>query len=186
MRITLSFVKVSHRILNGLLPRSESRAVYTFTMACYSITITVLATRLASVLGLWTEVSSDVLANAQQLRASPWWNQVVVDLLLAPVSESLALIGIIELLRFLKRSATAGVIVATLFFSALHSFTIPVWGIICIPAFFIDSVSYVYWRRISFWAGLQTAVVLHICGNLPPVLYSLTHGIGIVAFQHCP
>lgn len=141
-------------------------------MACYSLAITLVATRLAGVLGLWTEVPPDVKETVQQLRASPWWNDIAMNLLVSPVIESLVLIGIIELLR-LKWSAAVGVIVATLVSSAVHARAVPVWGIICIPAFFIDSASYVYWRRISFWSGFQTAVILHICGNIPPVLYSL-------------
>lgn len=166
-------VKITHQFLKGFLPRSESRAIYIFTMACYDIAISLLGGRLATSLGLWVPVSSGALSNAQRITALPWWHHAVVDLLISPVIESLVLIGIIELIRHLNFSVTSGIVVSTLFFSLLHSATIPVWGIICIPAFFIESASYVYWRRISLWAGFQTVVLLHFCSNVAPFLYSL-------------
>ncbi|MEY2506281.1 MAG: hypothetical protein QOH01_610 [Verrucomicrobiota bacterium] len=103
----------------------------------------------------------------------PLWDRVVMDLLVSPLAESLVIIAIIELMRRLKFSAVTGITVATLFFAALHSFTIPIWGLITIPAFFIEGVSYNHWRRVSFWAGLQAIVLIHALSNLAPVLYSL-------------
>lgn len=104
--------------------------------------------------------------------ARPLWDQAIVDLLISPIVESLAIIGIIELARRLKLGVLAGIVVATLLFSALHSFTIPIWGLICIPGFFIQAVSYDHWRRISFWAGLQAIVLIHAFSNLAPFLYA--------------
>lgn len=62
---------------------------------------------------------------------------------------------------------------ATALFSALHSVTIPIWGVISIPAFLLGAASYNYWRGVSFWAGLQTIVLIHAFTNLPPFLYTL-------------
>jgi hypothetical protein len=145
-------------------------------MVCYTIAIDVVGGRLAALLGLW-KVSSfpGALANAHQMVLKPLWDQAVMGFLIAPVVESLVIIAIIELLRRLKSSPSTGIAVATLLFSALHSVTIPIWGVICIPGFFIQSVSYVYWRRISFWAGLQTIVIIHALTNLAPFLYTLEH-----------
>lgn len=166
-------VKVTHQFLKGFVPRSESRTIYVFTMACYSIAITTLGARLADSLGFLVHASPTALLNAERIEALPWWHHAVVDLVISPVLESLVLIAIIELIRRLKFSVTTGIVVSTLFFSLLHSATIPVWGIVCIPAFFIQSASYVYWRHISFWAGFQTIVFIHFCSNVPPFLYSL-------------
>lgn len=166
-------MKVTHQFLKGFVPRSESRTIYVFAMACYTIAITSLGGQLAESLGFWVPASPTALSNAQWIRALPWWYHALVDLLISPVFESLVLIGIIELIRRLNFSATSGIVVSTIFFSYLHTATIPVWGIICIPTFFIESASYVYWRRISFWAGFQTIVLIHFCSNVPPFLYSL-------------
>ncbi len=87
------------------------------------------------------------------------------------------IIGIIELLGRWKFSALTGIMAATLVFAALHAVTIPIWGIICIPSFFIESVSYVYWRRISFWAGLQVIIFIHAFSNLAPSLATLERNI---------
>jgi hypothetical protein len=145
-------------------------------MACYSITIDVVGGRLAALLGLW-KVSSfpGALANARQMVLKPLLDQAAMDFLISPVLESLVIIAIIELLRRLKVSPSTGIFIATLLFSALHSVTIPIWGVICIPSFFIQSASYVHWRRISFWAGLQTIVLIHALSNLAPFLYTLEH-----------
>ena len=96
-----------------------------------------------------------------------------MDLLISPIIESLVIITIIEVTRRLKWGALTGIVVATLLFAGLHSFTIPIWGLICVPAFFIQAVSYNYWRRISFWAGLQVIVLIHAFSNLAPFLYTV-------------
>jgi hypothetical protein len=147
-------------------------------MVCYTSTIQVIGGRVATVLGLW-RVSSlpGALANAQQMMARPWWSHALWDLVISPITESLMIIGIVELLGRWKFSAMTGITVATLLFGVLHAFTIPIWGIICIPLFFIDSVSYVYWRRVSFWTGLQVIILIHAFSNLPPSLSSLERDI---------
>lgn len=165
---------VTPRLLNVFIPRSDSRSVYIFAMVCYSIAIDVTAGRVAEVLGLWTARSTpQALSNARHMVAGPWWKHAVMDLLLSPIVESLMIVAIIELLRRLKFSVTTGIVVATLIFSALHSITIPIWGLICVAGFFIQSASYVYWRGTSFWAGLQAIVLIHAFSNLPPLLYML-------------
>jgi hypothetical protein len=147
-------------------------------MVCYTSTIDLLGGRLANILGLWRVRSSpQALVNAQQMIAGSWWNHALMDLLISPITESLMIIGIVEVLCRLKFSAVTGITMATLLFSALHGLTIPIWGIICIPGFFIESVSYVYWRRISFWAGLQVIILIHAFSNLPPFLYTLERSI---------
>jgi hypothetical protein len=169
---------VTHRFFSGFLPRSESRFVFIFTMVCYTATIDLLGGRLASVVGLWRVRSSpEAASNAHQMIAGPWWDHALMDLLISPIAESLMIISIIELFSRLKFSAVTGIIVATLLFSALHGVTIPIWGIICIPGFFIQGASYVYWRRISFWAGLQVIILIHAFSNLVPFLYTLERKI---------
>jgi hypothetical protein len=166
-------VKAPHQFLKGFLPRSESRSVYIFTMTCYSVAIDLVAVRLAAALGLWRVRSAPAaVESARHMLAQPWWRRGVVDLLVSPVVESLVIIAIIEVARRLKLGVLTGIVAATLLFSALHSFTIPIWGLICIPGFFIQAVSYNHWRCISFWAGLQAIVLVHAFSNLPSFLYA--------------
>jgi hypothetical protein len=143
-------------------------------MACYIIAINLVGGYTADALGLWRVRSTPAaLENAHNMISRPSWNQAVMDLLVSPIVESLVIIAIIELMRRLKFRPIVGILVATALFAALHSHTIPIWGLICIPSFFIQAVSYDYWRRTSFWAGLQTIVLIHALVNLPPVLYGL-------------
>jgi hypothetical protein len=160
------------KFFDALIPRSESRSVYIFTMTCYVIAIDLLGGRIASALGLWSvRASPAALGNARHMVARPLWEQAGMDLVISPIVESLVMIAIIEMARRLKLGALTGVIGATLLFGALHCATIPIWGLIVVPAFFIEGVSYNYWRRVSFWAGLQTIVLIHAFSNLAPFLY---------------
>jgi hypothetical protein len=104
------------------------------------------------------------------------WNQALMDLLISPIVESLVIIAIIEFMRRLKFNDMTGAAVAALVFAALHSLTIPIWGLICIPAFFIEGASYIYWRRRSFGAGLQAIALIHAFSNLAPFLYAFEKG----------
>jgi|GEM_PF-5439732 len=142
-------------------------------MTCYIIAIEILGGRFATAVGLWRVRSShSAVENARHMVAQPLWEQALMDLLISPIAESLVIIAIIELMRRLKFNSVTGITLATLLFSALHSLTIPIWGLIVFPAFFIEGVSYNYWRRVSFWMGLQTIVLIHAFSNLPPFLYA--------------
>jgi len=166
-------MKAAQQFLSGFVPRSESRGTYVFTVTCYVIAIELLGGRIAAALGLWRVRSAPAaVENARHMVAVPLWRQAVMDLLISPIIESLVIIAIIEIARRLKVGALTGIVAATLLFGALHCATIPIWGLIVVPAFFIEAVSYNYWRRVSFWAGLQTIVLIHAFSNLAPFLYA--------------
>lgn len=162
------------RFLEAFLPRSQSRSVYAFTMACYIIAIKVVGTRLVAVFGLW-HVRTEALPSWEYNAQLPLANIILVDLVASPIVESLVLIGTIELFRRFGCKDFYAVIISTCLICLLHSSTVPIHGLLAVPTFLIGTASYVYWRRIaSFWTGFGMIVFLHFCANIIPVLNDIT------------
>jgi hypothetical protein len=94
-------------------------------------------------------------------------------LLLSPVLESLLVVGFIELLRRTKFSIVVQIVAPTLLICGLHSAIHTVWGFVAAPMFFIGAASYVYWRPVSFWVGMQMIVWVHFFWNASQYIISL-------------
>ncbi len=94
------------------LPRSRSKAVFIFTITCYTFTLSAIAGRLIRLFGASPTPNINY-------RTSTVLDTVVGPLVFAPVVESFIVIGLIEL----------------------------------------------DWRRVSFWIGAQTIILLHFFYN---------------------
>jgi hypothetical protein len=159
------------------LPKSRSKAIFIFAVCCYTFTITTLEIRLIKIFGLWPEVVDPVRHVLRDVRLGEGHNQghsqVWSVLLLSPVLESLLVVGFIELLRRTKFSIAVQIVGPTLLICGLHSAIHTVWGFVAAPVFFIGAASYVYWRPVSFWAGMQMIVWVHFFWNGSQYLNSL-------------
>lgn len=156
--------------LERFLPQSRSRAIFIFAICCYTFTIGTLEARLVKILGLWPRTHDPVrhIVRNVQLGAehSPAWSA----LLLAPVFESLLVIGIIELLRRNKFGVTVQIAGSTLLICGLHSIAYLMWGFLVLPLFFVGAASYIYWRPISFWTGTLMIILVHFFWNASDLL----------------
>jgi hypothetical protein len=156
--------------LDRFLPRSESKAVFIFALTCYDIAISVVTLRLLRLFGWWpmTIATPAVPPRPVDLGVA---DSTIWDFLWTPIVESALLIGVIELLRYLKCGAWVQVIVSTVLICALHSLQQPaIWGLAVLPGFLINTGAFVYWRKTSFWTGAQVMVILHFCSNILPIL----------------
>jgi hypothetical protein len=151
------------------LPRSQSKAIFVFAMACYSIALGKLLDGLVIFCGLWP-TAYDPVRHARRFAQPGIDESTITDFFIFPIVESFILIGLIELVRRLKFTSGIQVLVSTLLICFLHSLKYPIWGVLVAPGFLIDTASYVYWRRTSFWVATQIIIILHFCDNLLPLL----------------
>jgi len=124
------------------VPRSRSKVVFALVMGCYCIAV-------GSFMATWTWVAGvSSPPRAFYLRGNA--SDVIGALILAPLIESLILVGVFELVRRLRGPAWVQVVVSALFISELHVW--PWWphAIIVLPSFLIQAGSYLYWRRVSW------------------------------------
>ena len=139
--------------------------VFVLVMACYSITLG----RVVSELRWVTHVQSPPKEFYLDSR-DPVGN-VIFLLLLAPVIESLLLVGVFELVRRARAPEVVQVLVAALFISEAHAGLWWPHAVIVLPGFCIEAASYWYWRRSSSWKSAFWVVAsIHALHNVLPAL----------------
>ena len=150
--------------LRVFLPRSESKIVFVLVMVCYAIAATVSMRTLATAFGLPRPEPGVFLR-----QGSPTAH-VVVLLLLAPVTETLLLIGVLELTRWLRAASWFQVTCATALLAVGHSAAANPWGFAVVPAFAIQSLAYLEWRRVSWKVGYAVVASIHALLNVLPAI----------------
>jgi hypothetical protein len=153
--------------VSSFLPRSRSKVVFVLVMSCYCIA-------LGFFISAWrraAQVQSPPAAFYLDYR-DPVGN-VISLLLLAPIIESLLLVGVFELVRRARAPEMVQVFVAALFISEAHVW--PWWphAVIVLPGFCIEAASYLYWRRSSWKTAFWVVVSIHALSNLIPALSSI-------------
>jgi hypothetical protein len=108
-----------------------------------------------------------------------WAFHFVEGLLLAPVIESLIMVGIIETIRTFHRSKALQIIIAAATMGLLHS---PSWApraLIIAPAFAIWAGAYLYWKDISkkMLIGYTVIVLSHTLHSLLPAIADLGRAV---------
>jgi hypothetical protein len=130
-------------------------------MTCYGVALSSLIARLISFFDLWpTTTDQDVVFH----------DISIVRFFIGPLPESLILISVIELLRWRKFKTSVQISGSTLLICALHAIAVPLWGLLVLPGFLVDTATYVYWRRVSLWAGAYMIYIVHLGLNLLPLL----------------
>src|ERR1700745_4229909 len=133
------------------LPRTESKVIFVVVMVTYTWTITAL---LNSILrAVHFDITSPPFMATPQTHPFLCAGEILV---LAPLFESLTLIGIIELARFFRAPHWLQVFAAATFFGLTHCFWFDdshffhwsLRGISIAPGFAIQGAAYVYWRRV--------------------------------------
>jgi hypothetical protein len=98
--------------LSSFIPRSRSKVVFALVMGCYCVT-------LGSFVSVWARVAHvPNPPRAFYLRGDA--ADIIALLVVAPILESLVLVGVLELVRRVRAPAVAQVLVTALFISELH------------------------------------------------------------------
>jgi len=154
--------------LTSFLPRSRSKVVFALVMSCYCIAISFFISTWASVAGLRP-------ARPFYLRGDA--SDILSALVFAPLVESLIIVGVFELVRRVRAPNWIQVVTSALFISELHVW--PWWprAFIVLPAFLIQSTSYLYWRRSSWKQAYWVLVCIHSLNNVIPALSAIGRAI---------
>jgi hypothetical protein len=148
--------------IRSFLPRSRSKVVFALVMGCYCIAV-------GSFMVAWTWVAGlPRPPRAFYLRGDA--PDVLALLVFGPLIESLMVVGVFELVRWLRAPDWVQVVTSALFISELHVW--PWWphAFIVLPSFLIQSASYLYWRRPSWKDAFWVLVYIHAINNVIPAL----------------
>ena len=157
--------------LRAFFPRSRSKAVFIFVMHCYSLTLASVTAQFIQLAGFWqTRVMEGDDNVLQYVRPGIDGASLANQLVIAPILESFIIIGVIELMRRLRFGLTVQVVTSVSVVCLLHALDYVFWAFAIVPSFFIDAVTYIYWRRVSFWVGTQMIIALHILFNSMPAI----------------
>jgi len=142
-------------------------------MACYSWTLTSLLQTVGYAI--------DLFPRPAELLAARQSENILIDLgwllLFSPVIESLLLVAIIELLRWLHSPPWLQLFASAFVLAALHCIPWPRRGIIVAPSFVIDAFSYLYWRSTSRRSAFGITACLHALHNVIPAISTVGHAL---------
>lgn len=154
---------------DAFLPRSASPLVFVLVFTCYDWALESLFGAIVWLfhfprrpLSFW-ESHGDPTAH------------IIEGLLFGPLIESCILVGIIELLRWLRVPYVLQLFLAGGLMAGPHSY---VWhwapyAFVVLPSFVIQSAAYLYWRQISWKVGFAVVASIHALANLLPALYTI-------------
>jgi hypothetical protein len=152
---------------DSFLPRSESKLVFAFVMACYSWTLSSLLGALFRAFsarrpptGLFTSSTSPSSALEKSIGV----------LIFSPVFESLLLVAIIEILRGLRFPVGFQIFIAALVLCLSHSISWLPWGVIVAPGFTLGAFAYTRWRSTSKQTALGITILIHLLHNSIPAI----------------
>lgn len=101
--------------------------------------------------------------------------EVISLVLLAPIIESLILIGLIELLQWLRSPVWLQLICSATISAALH---VPIsHALVVAPGWFIMAAAYLMWRRVSWKVGFAVIASIHVLLNLNPAISTISYAI---------
>ena len=150
----------------GFLPRSESKVVLSFTLACYAFTLGRLILSLANIFTPFHQPRG-VFAGSGLLA------ETAEALILTPVVATAVLVAILEVLRLVRVPTVASIIVAAVASCAINAIVWKPWGLVVAPLFLLSGYGYLRWRRESWFVAFTFTVLIHVFTQLPPSIYSL-------------
>ena len=108
-------------------------------------------------------------ARTVEIPRLPAWAIILGFAVISPILESI-LMGLG--LKFLLGRMTAGpaILSSAIFWGAVHSVQVPVWGLAIWWPFLIFSTLFVVWQQRGFWIGVWVAAATHFLQNLGPSL----------------
>jgi hypothetical protein len=155
--------------LSSFLPRTRSKIIFVLVMASYAKALSGLLSAIANAFGAERPPLGALLE-----RGYPGLE--VIDLLLfAPIIESLILIGLIELLRWLRSPAFVQIAVPAILSAAGHK---PIsHAIVVLPGFVIMAWAYLHWRRESWKTGFAVIALIHALLNLNGAIWTIGYAL---------
>ncbi len=152
---------------SAFFPRSDSKVVFVVAMACYAVAAETLLQMIA-----WAAGAPQAPLGTLTAHGYPAL-QIVSGLLFAPLIESLVLIGIIELMQWLRLPPSAQVVFAAVLFALLHSLSQGPTGLTVAPGWAIMAIAYLTWRGVSRRVGFLIVASIHALLNVIPAIWTI-------------
>ena len=154
---------------SAFLPRSKSKTVFVIVMASYTLAAAGLIGTVATAFGAQRPPMGMFLK-----RGYPTL-EVISLVVLAPIIESLILIGIIELLRWLRSPTWLQITCSATIAVFLH---LPIsMALVVAPGWFIMAAAYLMWRRASRTISFVIIASIHALLNLYPAILAITYTV---------
>ena len=148
----------------AFFPRGDSKVVFVVAMACYAVAANTLLRTI-----FWAAGAPPAPVGTLTARGYPAL-EIISGLLLAPVIESLVLIGMIELMRRLRLPPSLQVAVSAIVFALLHWLSQGPMGLAGAPDWAIMAIAYLVWRRVSWRVGFVVVASIHALLNVIPAI----------------
>jgi hypothetical protein len=149
----------------GFLPRSDSKWVFILAMVAYArILQSTLQYFIEPLIGsnLWMQHVigwGPVLSNAAEA------------VVFAPIWETLLLVGIIELFRWVRKPVFIQVLLSTVALGVVDGFHWWPHGVVVLPFFLLCAVSYLYWRAAGWRTAMGIVILIHAVSNCVPTTW---------------
>lgn len=158
---------VNNMTASAFVPRSESKVVFVVALACYAIAAETLLRTIA-----WAAGAPQAPIGTLTAHGYPGL-QIASGLLFAPVIESLALIGLIEVLHRLALPPSVQVVSVAAVFALLHALQQGPAGLSVAPGWAIMAAAYIAWRGASWRVGLLLVASIHALLNAIPAIWTI-------------
>jgi hypothetical protein len=162
------------RCWRKFLPRSNSKVIFLFAVSSYGIALTSVLARVVAVLHLWPHTVSGASGSSNRVSFGVTDGTELSDFFVFPILETLLLAGLIELMQRLRFGWRTTGITTTALLCAAHGVHWPIWAMLVVPSFSLQTLTYLYWKRAaSIRTALLMVVALHFCLNGIPFLTAL-------------
>lgn len=159
-------MKLLRRLLTTLETPAPSLARYILRAAPLSLLPSLAIVGLAIAPFRW--LGFDTTFPADPAPASLWLDLVGI-VMVGPMLETLCLALVLALLGLSALPERGRAVVAALFWAALHGLFHPLWFFGSVWGFFVFSIAFLTWRRVSYRHALVAASSVHGLHNLAVV-----------------
>lgn len=149
------------------LPQGGSGFVFVVAMAGYSSIATTLLSAIVYLLRYGPSPPSVWEIHGQPFLAA------LSGVVFAPLFETCILVGVIELLRWMRSPTWLQVFGAAAVLAGPHSLRWAPHAFVSMPDFSLQAASYIYWRPRSPKKAFTIASCIHALHNLAPVIWML-------------
>ncbi len=145
-------------VLRAFLPRSDSKWVFILVMVAYNHFLQLILIHVMA-----------PLVGAGAPTKAHGWSELTIhlgdSLLISPIWQTLALVGIIEVFRAVRTPTTVQIIIPAILVCSTDGLTWWPHAVYSFPGFAIFGLSYLYWRPVSGSVAAAIAIAIHAMFN---------------------
>ena len=113
-------------------------------------------------------------AKGPDFEGPPVFITIFLIVIVSPWIETLLVWLGLNLIQRFTKSTTRMAVVSAVIWAILHSLMAPVWGLCIAWSFYVFSVSFLEWRKVSKWKAISVTAAIHMLQNAIPATMMLT------------